>query len=719
MTPRAQRRSWRPRFATPLRQKRGLVLATSALAVMAMISTLATESLASWVTTEYASAGIRTHVLLVAEPTATGKTPIAVDLEWTVPDARGDERYTVERATSASGANAAIVADDLTDLEFTDEGPIAAVAGTCPTGSVLLSAGQCSLTQETDYWYRVSYTLGSWNSEASDWVKATTPSREALKATAQPQPTQLALNWDKAPYRGISAASYRLQRSLSKDGSNPKELYSGAGLTAVDKGELPVSTQPFRQIANSDSTVCALTHTGEAARCWGYIYYKSASTSYEFGLTDSLGGPAGAIFAQPVDNDAGYSGFCAVSKDGRRLACWQMQFRGHQPGLPGTGQAQAVYGLDLLPTASYGVATLTANAGKIEDVSLGQFSRCLLTASSQVFCWGAGYDGGLGDGRAYSKDAENPASSAAVDRPVLLQGVLSPGAKIVKVVGGAGFHCVLTSDGEVACWGETTALKRQEISAEDNRPWLLVPQAGVLGGEKVVDLGAGSYHLCARTSTGRVACWGNNQAGQLGTGSASSQGVPFATAGAEPVRADALASALRPGERVVQLDGGGIGYHPETSFSCARTNDRILCWGNNDLGQLGDGSKTRRLTPVDTYTLAADSPARIDLMALSGARICAQIVDDTSATTPQILCAGDNESGQVSAGAEKPGVPRMTQAPVQFLVGCPGGSVSLGSKNGKEICSLAPNTSYYYQVVYTLNGLEVVGEWVPIRTSSD
>jgi hypothetical protein len=52
--------------------------------------------------------------------------------------------------------------------------------------------------------------------------------------------------------------------------------------------------------------------------------------------------------------------------------------------------------------------------------------------------------------------------------------------------------------------------------------------------------------------------------------------------------------------------GGGRGFTLPTAsvvaggfHSCAgRSNNQTMCWGRNDNGQLGDGTLTRRLTPV-------------------------------------------------------------------------------------------------------------------------
>jgi parallel beta-helix repeat protein len=115
---------------------------------------------------------------------------------------------------------------------------------------------------------------------------------------------------------------------------------------------------------------------------------------------------------------------------------------------------------------------------------------------------------------------------------------------------------------------------------------------------------AGQSHTCVVTSEQRPQCWGSNIYGQLGDGSTGGGGVPLnvCATGATPPCLPANGNVLTNVADVA----GGI-YH-----TCAlMTGGTVKCWGLSDFGQLGDGSTSQRLTPVDVCAVGAVPPCSV------------------------------------------------------------------------------------------------------------
>ena len=100
-------------------------------------------------------------------------------------------------------------------------------------------------------------------------------------------------------------------------------------------------------------------------------------------------------------------------------------------------------------------------------------------------------------------------------------------------------------------------------------------------------IAAGNFHAVALKADGSVWAWGYNQNGQLGDDSQIEKASPV--------------QIFPPGSNVIQVEAGKI-------YSLAlKADGSVWAWGNNTWGQIGDGSKVDRLTPMQV--LAAGSGA--------------------------------------------------------------------------------------------------------------
>jgi hypothetical protein len=264
---------------------------------------------------------------------------------------------------------------------------------------------------------------------------------------------------------------------------------------------------------------------------------------------------------------------------------------------------------------------------ELQVVSVGYYNACAITATNGVKCWG--YVTGDGTREEHS----------------LPVGVIGLQDGVTGVTTGRDFACASMNDGTVRCWGDDNRSGQLGNASREKR---LVP-IEVAGLSGVVAVSAGWQHACALTTEGGVKCWGENGNGQLGDGTTTSRADPRDVAGLT-----SGVSAIAAGQ-----------YH-----TCALTDaGAVKCWGANDWGQLGDGTTTDRLLPIDVAGLESGV---VSIASGLGPRTCAISTDRTA------LCWGGNEYGALADGSREPY--RSTPTPV---AGLPAGisHISTGLRN--------------------------------------
>jgi alpha-tubulin suppressor-like RCC1 family protein len=140
-------------------------------------------------------------------------------------------------------------------------------------------------------------------------------------------------------------------------------------------------------------------------------------------------------------------------------------------------------------------------------------------------------------------------------------------------------------------------------------------------GAKVTAIAAGCHHSQAVTSTGQVLAWGDNARGELGNGKTTSSDVPVRV-------------KLPAGTKVTAIAAG-------CSQSLALTSTgRVLAWGDDAYGELGDGKTTQSDVPVEVKLPAATKVTAIS----GGAHHSLALI-----STGQVLAWGEN-GGQLGDG---------------------------------------------------------------------
>jgi alpha-tubulin suppressor-like RCC1 family protein len=202
-------------------------------------------------------------------------------------------------------------------------------------------------------------------------------------------------------------------------------------------------------------------------------------------------------------------------------------------------------------------------------------------------------------------------------------------------VAGFGHTCGLDDQERLFCWG-------RNIDGELGRPGDPALEAkGLVSGRWATVTSYGNEftaHMCGIQTDGTAWCWGANQVGQLGTGATSGdQSAPV------EVQIGVGIAALAPGGRhtcALDVDGG------------------LWCWGSNEAGQLGDGTKLNRASAqlvMEGKTWLAVAAGAIATCAIDSERAlwCWGRVFGTNGVTPTpIMIAGDNTWQRIAIGSE-------------------------------------------------------------------
>ena len=330
----------------------------------------------------------------------------------------------------------------------------------------------------------------------------------------------------------------------------------------------------------------------------------------------------------------------------------------------------------------------------IAAVAAGAYHSLALGRDGRVWAWGYNGNGQLGDGTTTSRSV-----------PVAVRDSLgNPLAGIIAITAGDRHSLALRADGTVLVWGYNGYGQLGDGSTtQSGVPRLLREQNGGAI-TRIIAIGAGSNHSVALKADGHLLGWGYNGSGQLGDDSSSSRyrAVPALDAEHRPLTTVAGVSAQGDFTLVRLADGhaqacgyngyGQLGdgttrshgyplpvvaggYLPVTGVSAVAggwrhglalignwETGRLLAWGEDTQGQLGDGNWVNRARADAVRTAAGGELAGVQVIAGGAYHSLALLGDGT------LFAWGDNSSGQLGSG---PGADRRVATPVTDAAGQP------------------------------------------------
>lgn len=328
----------------------------------------------------------------------------------------------------------------------------------------------------------------------------------------------------------------------------PVTVTAGAG---PPPGGTPTA---FREVAASAGFTCALDDRG-AAWCWGLGYAGQLGIGYGvWSMPQPVAVTGGHTF---VSITAGLAHACGVTAAGAAW-CWGANDFGQLgDGVPATG--------------GVGTPRRVAGGHAWRTLAAGHSSTCGITTAGEGLCWGAGTEGAIGmSGDGVHTEQLQPAPITAAAGPwqsLSLATHVSCGLRGQgEAVCSSASLSLVTTAGANAGGARWSALRVSSLRWEDDQ----MPSFSIV---------FTFTHACGISLQGNALCWGSAEHGELGIGTASSTGTTTP------------APVLGGQGDWTAIDAGG-------GYSCGLRAQAPWCWGRNDWGQLGDGTRTPRHAPV-------------------------------------------------------------------------------------------------------------------------
>lgn len=226
-----------------------------------------------------------------------------------------------------------------------------------------------------------------------------------------------------------------------------------------------------------------------------------------------------------------------------------------------------------------GMSWLTDNQMAVTGIASGWDHQFAWTDNQKLWAWGNNSHGQLGEGTTHAR-------FSPVMAP-LLDG-LQKDETVIVMTGGGAHSLGLTSTGRVFTMGDNVKGQLGTGSWQSSMiPVFITPSFGLDFHDRIINIASGGWHNLALSTSGKLFGWGWNEHGQVGDGTTEDRFIPVDITTHLPLFED---------ETIVMINAGA--YH---SFAITSFN-RVFAWGANGHGQLGDGSKQDRLSPVEMTT---------------------------------------------------------------------------------------------------------------------
>ena len=289
-------------------------------------------------------------------------------------------------------------------------------------------------------------------------------------------------------------------------------------------------------------------------------------------------------------------------------------------------------------------AVQTTGLTSVIAIATGYYHSIALKSDGTVWDWGYNHYGQLGNNL-----------TADSNTPVQVSGLSS----ISAIAGGNRHSVALKSNGTVWTWGSNSNGQLGNGTTTDS----LVPVQAT-GFTTAVSIAAGNTHTVAGKAGGSLWAWGYNYYGQLGNNAT--------TDSSSPVQVSGLTGT-------VEIAGGN-----SNSFAL-KSDGTIWAWGYNGSGQFGNNSTGNSAVPVQASVADMGSPRSMSASGGGGHTLMQ--------CNGTLWAWGDNISGQLGDGTNTQRVLPVQVANLTNVIGAgAGGYHSLAVKSDGTVWAWGDNT---------------------------
>lgn len=310
-------------------------------------------------------------------------------------------------------------------------------------------------------------------------------------------------------------------------------------------------------------------------------------------------------------------------------------------GVASVGHANAVSAeraTDPATAVEAQVRQVPAGLGRVTAIAAGWVHNLALRSDGTVVAWGWNAAGQLGDGTTIDRRTPVRVCAAGESAPCtrFLTGVIA-------VAAGEKHSLALLRDRTVVAWGYNGEGQLGDGTNVDRRTPVRVCAVGqvapcgqFLGGVRA--LSSGIHHTLAQLTNGTAVSWGWNFYNSLGDGTTVDRRIP--------VRVCAVGQVAPCQQFLTGIRSLAAGVDHSLALV---DNAQAVAWGWNVSGQLGDGTVQNRATPVRVCAVGQVAPCDrflYGVRAVVGGDIHSMaLLGDGS-----VLSWGDNDEGQLGDG---------------------------------------------------------------------